>query len=260
VTFATVVGTELQKLRRTRIPWVLALIYGLAPLMLGLMMAVLRNPELGRRLGLLTTKAQLTIGVADWRTYLMLTGFLFAGGLIVLSIEQAFLFGREYAEGTAKNMLTLPIPRSAFIAAKLTLSVVWFVAVATALFGEAVAIGFIIGLPGYRPELLAATALQAARLTAQVLLLSTVPAWITIATRGYLAPVGLSILLLLVGDLFSHTGWGPWVPWAIVFLQADAAGPEAPLPGVGSWFVLCVTALAGAVAAWASLDRTDNTQ
>ncbi len=39
--------TEFLKLRRTRITWVLGLVYAIAPLMMGLMMVVLKNPELG---------------------------------------------------------------------------------------------------------------------------------------------------------------------------------------------------------------------
>jgi hypothetical protein len=259
VSYVTLVSTELLKLRRTRIPWVLALIYGLAPLMLGLMLLVLKDPELGSRLGLVTAKAQLTIGAADWPTYLTLTGMLFAGGLIVLGIYQAFVFGREYIELTAKNLLTLPVGRGRMVAAKLTVTAIWFAVVAACLWGEATGLGFLIGLPGFRTDLLRQSAALAARLVLEVLLLSSVPAWIAVATRGYLAPVGLSILLLMLGDLFSHTGWGPWVPWSIPLLAAGAAG--TPLPtSAASMVVLIVTFAAGALAAWVTLERSDNTQ
>jgi ABC-2 type transport system permease protein len=260
MTYLRVVSTEFMKLRRTRITWVLGLLYAIGPLMLGFMMAVLKNPELGQRMGLMSAKAQLTIGAADWPTYLMIVGFLFVGGMIVLGIAQAFVFGREYAEGTAKNMLTLPLGRGVFVAAKLTVTAVWFLIMAVLVYGEAILIGLLIGLPGFQEQALAANAVLAARLCLQVLLLSSVPAWIAVATRGYLAPLGLSILFLLVGDLFAHTGWGPWVPWAIPLMSAGAAGPDAPVPGVGSLLVLVLTFAAGAVAAWATLDRVDNTQ
>jgi len=255
-----VVSTEFMKLRRTRITWVLGLLYAVGPLMLGFMMVVLKNPELGQRMGLLSAKAQLTIGAADWPTYLMIVGFLFVGGIIVLGIAQAFVFGREYVEGTAKNMLTLPLGRGVFVAAKLTVTAVWFLIMAALVYGEAILIGLLIGLPGFQGRMLTANAVVAARLCLQVLLLGSVPAWIAVATRGYLAPLGLSILFLLVGDLFAHTGWGPWFPWAIPLMSAGAAGPDAPVPGAGSMLVLVFTFIAGAVAAWATLDRVDNTQ
>jgi ABC-2 type transport system permease protein len=260
MTFPSLLSTELLKLRRTRIPWVLALVYCLAPLMMGLMMAVLKDPELGRRLGLVAAKAQLTIGAADWPTYLQLTGFLFAGGIVVIGVVQAFLFGREYAEGTAKNLLSLPVGRAAIVAAKLVVSAAWFLGMAVLLCAEALVLGLLLDLPGYEPGLLAAGLRRAALLSAQVLLLGSVPAWIAVAARGYLAPLGFSILLLLVGDLFAHTGWGPWIPWSILLLSAGAGGPQAPVPGAASLLVLLGVFAAGFAAAWLHLERVDNTQ
>ena len=260
MSYLVALSTEFLKLRRTRIPWVLGLIYGIAPLMLGLMMLVLKDPELGRRMGLITAKAEMTIGTADWPTYLTIVGFLFFGGIIVQAVAQAFVFGREFVEGTAKNMLTLPLGRGAFVAAKLTLSAVWFLSMAACVYAEAIAVGMLIGLPGLTKELLVASLALAVRLAVQVVLLSSVPAWIAVVTRGYLAPLGLSILLLLVGDLFAHTGWGPWVPWSIPMLSAGVAGSGGPALGAGSAVVLAVTFVAGALATWATLDRVDNTQ
>ncbi len=258
--FLRVLGAELLKLKRSRITWVLALVYCFAPLMMGLMMGVLKNPELGRRMGLITAKAQMTVGTADWPTYLMLTAFLFAGGMIVLAIVDAFVFGREYAEGTAKNMLTLPVGRGTFVAAKLLVSALWFLCMAAVVYAEALLVGFLLGLPGFAAELLAANGLLVARLVAQVLLVSSATAWMAVAGRGYLAPVGFAILLFLVGDLFAHTGWGPWIPWSIVLLTAGAGGAEAPVPGPLSTAVLVGFFFAGAAATWLTMDRSDNTQ
>lgn len=258
--FPRVLSTEFLKLKRTRVPWVLSAVYCLAPLMISLMMLVLKNPRLGRRLGLVAAKAQLTAGAADWPTYLQLSGFLFVGGVLVMGVMQAFLFGREYAEGTAKNLLTLPLGRTSIVAAKLLVSAVWFSVLAALLCAEVLALGFLLDLPGFSAPLLAAGLLRALRLAAQVLLLSTVPAWMAVAGRGYLAPLGFSILLLLLGDLFAHTGWGPWIPWSILFLSAGAGGAEAPLPGTGSLLVLIGVFAAGFAATYLHLDRVDNTQ
>jgi ABC-2 type transport system permease protein len=260
MTFLRLLSTEFLKLKRTRIPWVSTLVYCLAPLMMSLMMVVLKNPELGRRLGLIALKAQLTIGAVDWPTYLQLTGFLFAGGILVLGVVQAFVFGREYAEGTAKNLLTLPVGRAAIVAAKLVVSAVWFLGMAVLLYAETLALGLLIDLSGFSTALLAATLRRAVRLVLEVLLLSSVPAWIAVAARGYLAPLGFSILLLMVGDLFAHTGWGPWVPWSIPLLSAGAGGADAPVPGMGSLLVLIGVFAAGFAATYLHLDRVDNTQ
>jgi ABC-type transport system involved in multi-copper enzyme maturation permease subunit len=260
MSYVSLLRAELLKLKRLPVTWVLAIIYSIAPLMVGFMMAVLKNPDLASKMGLLTAKAEMTIGGADWPTYLMISGYLFAGGMIVICIIVAFIFGREYVEGTAKYMLTLPVDRLAIVAAKLTVCSLWFVAMAALVYGEAVGVGVILHLPGLRPGMLGDLAILCVKLVGEVLLVSSVYAWITVATRGYLAPVGLSVLLLLIGDLFAHTGWGAWVPWSIVLLTANVGGTDAPVVRSSSIIVLVVCFLAGGAATWLTLDRVDNTQ
>jgi len=258
--FLTVLGCEFRKLRRTKVLPVLGGLYMIAPPMLCLMMAALRDPELGSRLGLLTTKAELTIGAVDWATYLGFVGFFFVGGIIVTGIAQAYVFGREYAEGTAKNMLTLPVPRVYFIIAKLIVTAVWFCGLALVLLGESLALGALIRLEGFSRELFFSSLGRLGLLLIQVLCLSAVPAWLAVITRGFIAPLGLSVLLLLLGDFFAHTLWGVWFPWSIVMLSAGAGGPGSAMPGAASLVVLLFTLAAGTAAAWFSLDRIDNTQ
>lgn len=250
---------ELLKLRRARIAWILAAVYALAPLMLGLMMSVLLHPDLGRRMGLLTAKAQMTIGAANWPTYLTLTATLFAAGLIVLAVVHAFVFGREYADGTAKDMLILPVHRATILAAKLAVAALWFLAMAVVDYALALVVGLLIGLPGFDAALLADNARTVAMLLLQVLLAGAACAWLAIVSRGYIAPIGIGVLLLLVGDLFAHTGWGPWIPWSIVLMTAGAA-PGAASVGAPSMAILVAFFLAAAVASYLGMERSDNTQ
>lgn len=260
MTFFHVLTTEFLKLRRTKITWILGATYCVGPLMMSLMMLILKNPDLARKMGLLATKAELMAGTADWPTYLSLVPMILMAGMIVLGIVEAFVFGREYAEGTAKNMLTLPIPRGTFVAAKLAVAAVWFVVMYGIVYVESIILGFLIGLPGFSAHLLLGNAVVAGRLAWQVLLLGSVPAWIAIIGRGYLAPVGFAVFALLLGNLFAHTGWGPWFPWSIVLITADATGQENPAIGIGSVVVLLVLFIGCAIGAFISLDRADNTQ
>jgi len=258
--FLQVLSTEFTKLKRTKITWALGLVYCIAPFMVSLMMMVLKEPELARRMGLIAQKAQIAAGSADWPTYLTLTALLFMVGMIVLGIAEAFMFGREYAEGTAKNMLTLPVGRGTIVAAKLLVASAWFLIMCIAVYGESIALGFLVGLPGFVPGLIAKNALLVVRLVLEVLMLGSVTAWIAVAGRGYLAPVGFTILGLFLGDLFAHTGWGLWFPWSIVLLTSGAGGADAPIPGAGSMIVLVGVFLACAVGTYLTLDRADNTQ
>lgn len=250
------VSSEFLKLRRAPIVWLLAGAFALAPLMVGLMMSVLLHPGFGRRLGLMTAKAQLTIPAATWPIYLTLIATVFAGGVIVLAVVQAYVFGREYAERTVGPLLSLPVSRVTLLSAKLTVSAVWFVAMAAAVYAEAWLVGIGIGLPGYAPGLLAVSAARVGLVVLEVLLAGSVAAWLAVVSRGYLAPVGVSVLLLLIGDLFAHSGWAGYIPWSIVFTTAGAArGATAPAPA--SIAVLVAFFLAAAGATWLAMDRSD---
>src|SRR5665811_658605 len=64
-------------------------------------------------LGLLGTKADLAGLEANWAAYFeFLTQMAGIAGMILLSVIASYVFGREYAEGTAKNMLALSVPRN----------------------------------------------------------------------------------------------------------------------------------------------------
>lgn len=139
--FRDVLFSEFLKLRRTKITWIVALLYCFGPMSLGLFMIMLKEPELARSMGLIATKAQLTVGTADWPTYFSSIAMVLSFGAIVIGIIEAFVFGREYAEGTAKNMLTLPIGRSTFVAAKIVVSIVWYACIVAVVYGLALLLG-----------------------------------------------------------------------------------------------------------------------
>ena len=84
----------------------------------------------------------------------------------------------------------------------------------------ALAMGFALGLPGFQRARLAASVRAVAMLLLQVLLAGAAGAWLAIVGRGHLAPIGVTVLLRLVGNPFSHTGWAPWIPGSIVLVTA----------------------------------------
>jgi hypothetical protein len=82
-------------------------------------------------------------------------------------------------------------------------------------------------------------------------LLVPVVAWVAMRGRGYLAPVGFAIFMLVMGSIFGATGWGKWFPWSIVPLFAGVAGPRIEHLVPGSMVVLGATFAAGiALGVW----------
>jgi ABC-2 type transport system permease protein len=245
--FLNVLYTEFAKLRRSKVTWITFLIFSVMILMAGFFMWILKNPGMADKLGLLGQKANFAFGgqSLDWSTFL---GLVFQmsgiGGMIFLSFIVAFVFGREYVEGTAKIMLTLPAPRSLFIFAKLAVSALWFALLTAWLLPLSYLAGSLVGLG--RLDLVLYWGIAGKMLFSSLLSFSLCPlvAWISIATRGYFAPLGYAIGTLVVASLFGHTGWGPWVPWSIVGLYSGGTGGDGAL-GTGSYLVLAGTFLLG---------------
>src|SRR4051812_22126565 len=147
--FTAAVRVELLKLRRSRIPWITALGFSLVAVVDALFMVILKDPAAARSSGLLGAKAQLAVGVADTSTAL---GFLSQaagiGGVFVFGLVFIWVFGREFADRTVKDLLALPVPRVAIVAAKFAVGAAWCLVLAawTGLLGVAVVIA--LRLPG----------------------------------------------------------------------------------------------------------------
>ena len=132
----------------------------------------------------------------------------------------------------------------------------WRTALAAAL-AEALAIGWLMALPGLSTDLgwqmVRATLLGAA---ASYLLVPVV-AWVAVASRNILAPVGFALGMLLLGDVVGHTGWAGWFPWSIVPLLTGMTGDAAPLAST-SGLVLAATFAAGLIGTGVQLRLADN--
>lgn len=253
--------TEFLKLRRCQVTWFTLGGLSMGPLGLALFMWIIREPGRAAQLGLLGTKANLSGLEATWPAYLSaLTLVVGVGGMLLLSFVVAYVFGREYVDGTAKNMLALPIARHWFVLAKLVVSAAWWLVLVVFVLAESLAVGLAIGLPGFSAGL-AVSGVGHALLAAGIsFLLVPVVAWITTAGRGYMAPLGFAIAMMALGNLFGKTGWAEFFPWSIVPSLIGMVGqPVAGLPAA-SYVILALTFVVGIGATIAQLRYADNSQ
>ncbi len=258
---ATVIGTELLKLRRSKVTWLTWLAFSIAPVAGGLFMWILKEPGRAQSLGLLGTKAQFSGGSADWPSLAeVLAQMTGVGGMILIAVIATYVFGREYSDGTAKNMLALPVRRESFVIAKLLVVELWFAVLVAAIFIEGVAIGLAIGLPGFSPQLLGRAAWDVALAAAMCGFLVPPVAWIATLGRGYLPPLGFMIVTLVLGNVFAATGWGKWFPYAIVPLFTGIAGPRVSVLEPGSYAVMLLLFAAGIAATVWQVRSADDTQ
>jgi len=245
--FPNVLRTELAKLRRSTVTWVTFVVYAAMVAVAGFFLWMMKNPGVAERLGLIGQKAKFAFGgeAVDWPTFLAFVQVMGGlGSLIMSAVIVTFVFGREYAEGTAKNLLALPLPRGHFVLAKITVSAAWLAALTLWLVPMTLLAGSLVGLPGLAPAAVCAMAVRLVALAGMSLCCSTLVAWISVETRGYFAPLGFAVGTLVLASVFGHTGWAPWVPWSIVGIYSGAAGPADSI-GWGSLLVLAATFVTG---------------
>ena len=148
--FVAAVRTEMLKARRSRVPWGVAIGFSLAPLVMGLFMVILKDPERARTLGLLGAKAQLTAGTADWPTYLNLLGQAVAvGGAVLFAFLTAWVFGREFADKTVRGLLANPTSRGTIVLAKAIVVATWGLVITAWVLALGLLIGVLVDIPGW---------------------------------------------------------------------------------------------------------------
>lgn len=259
--FATVFAGELAKLRRTTTPWVTLGALMMGPLVLALFLWIVKDPDRAAQFGLLGAKAELAGIEASWSSFatflILIVGM---SGMLLLAFVTAYVFGREYAEGTAKVMLTLPVPRPWFVVAKLLVVALWWLVLVLVVSIEAIVVGLGLGLSGFTYALIGAMLGNLLLVAGISYLLAPVVALVTVWTRGYLAPVGFALGMLLLGNVIGHTGWAPWFPWSIVPILVGSVGNPVDALPFGSAIVLAATFAAGVAGATWLLQRADNTQ
>jgi ABC-2 type transport system permease protein len=252
---AQAISVEMLKARRSGVLLFTALGAMLLPLVGGFFMIVLKDPELAQRVGLISAKAHMLAGAADWPTHLeLLAQGLAVGGIILFGFIGSWVFGREYADRTVKDLLALPTQRAKIVAAKFVLIVLWSAALAVLVLLLGLGIGAIIGLAQASPQVVlhgSGSIVVAAGLT---IALVTPVAFIASAGHGYLAPLGFAFIALLLAQVVAVAGWGEYFPWSIPALLAQ--GDRLGWISYAIVTITSVTGIVGALAWWKYADQT----
>jgi ABC-2 type transport system permease protein len=258
--FGASLWAETLKMRRSKVPLFTAIGFSMAPLAGGLFMVILKDPEAAKSLGLITTKAQLLTGTADWPAFFgFLAQAIAAGGMILFSIITIWVFGREFSDRTVKELLALPASRAAIVAAKFIIIAVWSLLITLLIFGVGLAVGALVVIPGWSGELIRTSFINILGTATLTIPLTSFVALLASMGRGYLPPFGWTIFTLFLANLSVILGWGDWLPWAIPGLFSGVGGPRAELLGVHSYVILTLASLFGLAATfywWRNADQT----
>lgn len=257
--FGAALWGEALKARRTALLGFSVLAVCLLPGVGGLFMIILKDPAGAKGLGLISTKAQLMAGVADWPTYLgILSQGLAVAGSLIFGLITAWVFGREFAERTAKELLAVPTPRSVIVAAKLIVTLTWALALTLIVIVLGFGVGWAVDIPGGSTELAWSAVANLLLVGALTALLMPWVAYLAGIGHGYLAPIGWMFLVLALAQIMVVLGWGDLFPWSVPALISGAAGQSAARLGWHSYLLVVLAGLAGVVAVvhwWREADQ-----
>jgi ABC-2 type transport system permease protein len=245
--FLAAAAVEWLKLRRSTIFRLTLAAAAFIALMLALMMWLAMHPDLLPP-GILKTKVAIAALVPDWPNYLAFTGMAAGAiGLIVFGFAASWIFGREYADRTVKDLLALPTPRSAVVAGKLAVLALWCLLIAAAMAACALAAGLPLGLPRWSPALLPPFLGVMAGSSLLSILLCPPAALAASAGRGVLPGVGFTLLAMGLANFFGNLGLGEVFPWTVPMLYSGAVGEAGARLPLVSYLVVAAAALAGTV-------------
>ncbi len=240
------IWVELLKAHRSKMPLLTVLAFSLAPFAGGFFMIVMKDPNLARRLGIISAKAQIMAGTADWPTYLgLLTQAIAVGGIILFSFISSWVFGREYSDQTIKDLLALPTPRFVIVLAKFIVVTLWSAGLTGVIYLIGLGVGTAMTLPSTSAEILWQNTTTLAMTAGLTMALAPPIAFFASAGRGYLPPMGAAIVAVILAQIIAATGWGEYFPWSIPALYAGVAGPEYAQLGIVSYVIVIFTGLIG---------------
>lgn len=258
--FITAFYVEMIKALKSKMLWGTFIFFAFISVMLAFLMLAAKHPEITGKSEVLSMKASM-ISNPDWTTFFwLLLQMVLTVGSIGPAIVTIWVFGREYSDRTIKDLLALPVSRLNIVLAKFVISLIWSFFLLLLLYGFAIVSGLVIHLDGWTRELFVQRS-QAYFLSAILtILLFPVITLLTCISRGYLLPVGLSVLMLISTQFVSigMPGITPFFPWSIPGLCSGVAGPFSPKPEVISYIILVATSLfgvAGTAVWWRHADQ-----
>ncbi|MBI1307473.1 MAG: ABC transporter permease subunit [Bacteroidetes bacterium] len=256
--FIQSIKTETLKLRKSGFSKVIILLFLFLPCMLGLLMYVQLHPEEASRLGMMSGKANMLEG-KNWSAYFSFLKQVFAGlGLIGTGVSMAWIFGREFADNTAKDLLALPVSRREIVFSKLLVGLTFGILLSLLFLISAITIGLLMHIPGWQSDYVIKELIIFCKMMLMTLILTPVAAYFATKGRGYLLAFGFVVLTLILANLVAFIGIGQYFPWAIPGLFGAGPGGEGYEINSASYVILFATGIIGLLATLKSWMYSDH--
>ncbi|GHT57229.1 bacitracin ABC transporter permease [Spirochaetia bacterium] len=179
----------------------------------------------------------------SWDLYLadILTSFT-ALLVIGFAFTTCWVFGREYTDKTINDLLVKPVSKLSIAVSKFMVILLWNSLLTVIMFTIVVLIGVYVGLIGGNAALILHYFLKFMATALLTMFVSTVSSFMANVARGYLAPIGLIFLIVIIINIVENLGLNAYIPWTIPALLISEGGL-----GPISILILVMTGIAGFV-------------
>lgn len=238
------IAAEFIKNKHSHIRWVTFIAFAIAPVMGGFFLSMIKGEGLS---GPLQSKAVMMSFEANWDSYLgLLSQAVGVGGVLVFGFVASWLFGREYSDGTAKDLLALPISRTKILNAKFIYYILWCFALVIFNLILGLLIGYSFKLEGWSTSMFMDNLTVYFVTTLLIILLNTPIAFFSLWGKGYLPPLGVVALLLVLSQIIGAIGLGAYFPWSIPGLYSGSGGEVFKMQlNIMSFIILIITSIIG---------------
>jgi len=244
-TFNVALWAEYKKVINSKIFWATVILFTFIPCMMGLMIYIVRHPEISEKLGLIAAKASL-FGNADWPAYFgILHQSMATVGLIGFGFVTAWVFGREYIERTVKDILALPVSRTHIVTAKFIVVIIWGLLLTLILFSTGLLMGTLLHIENWSYPMFYTQSIKYFTTALLTVLLCSPVAFFACYGRGLIAPIGFVIITLITSQFIAIMGLGAYFPWAIPGVYSVSGTAEGMEIYNASYIILLLTFLAG---------------
>jgi ABC-2 type transport system permease protein len=227
---ASFIHCEALKVLRSSVFWIVVVSFAAMPIMLGLV-TYIKTVDAG------------------WEPYLTdLLGSVTALLVIGFSFTACWVFGREYTDKTISELLVKPVSKLYVVLSKFIIIFLWDVLLAFFMFAVVFIMGILIGLSGGTGLLIMNRLLVFMATSLLIMVVSTISALLANVSKGYLAPIGLAFLIVIISNVVMQAGFAAYFPWTIPALFIS----NVPL-GFASIAIVAITGItgfAGTVAWW----------
>ncbi len=251
---------EFIKVKHSKILWATFVAFGIAPIMGAVFIVILQDSEALEKASALAAKAKAMNFEANWKSYYdLLTQAVGVGGVLVFGFVASWIFGREYSDGTSKDLLSLPTSRTSILNAKFILYFFWCFMLVVSNLLIASLLGLLLQLTSIHTDWMMQSLFDYFFTTILTIVVGIPIAFFALYGKGYLAPLGFVALTLVFSQVIAAAGFGTYFPWAIPGLYSGAGGVYKESLDLVSIVILLLTGVAGYFATilyWKVADHT----